>query len=65
MDILVTVGVIVVLIALTALLIHLLNVHHGQRIAETHYDRFHAGDPPDTGGGGTQGEAPRDQRRDG
>jgi hypothetical protein len=48
LDILVTVGVILVLIALAALLLHLINTHHEQRIAATHYERFHPGDPPRT-----------------
>ncbi|GGO56542.1 hypothetical protein GCM10012287_50370 [Streptomyces daqingensis] len=47
MDILVTVGVIVLLIALTALMIHLLNVRHQQSIVTHRYDTFHPGNPPE------------------
>lgn len=70
MEILVTVGVILVLIALAALMIHLINVHRDQRVAAFHYERFHPGDPPDTewGGGGEQTDQgpspPRGQRRE-
>ena len=46
LDILVTVGVILVLIALAALLLHLINAHHRQDIATAHYESFHPGDPP-------------------
>jgi hypothetical protein len=48
LDILVTTGVILVLIALAALLLHLINTHHQQGIAAAHYERFHPGDPPKT-----------------
>lgn len=64
MDILVTVGVILLLIALAAGMIHLVNERHEQSIATHHYESFHAGDPP---GGGKAGTEPDegDQRRDG
>lgn len=48
LDILVTVGVILVLIALAALLLHLINTHHEQHIAAADYERFHPGQPPQT-----------------
>jgi hypothetical protein len=50
LDILVTVGVILVLIALAALLLHLINTHHRQDVATADYERFHAGDPPESTG---------------
>jgi hypothetical protein len=71
MEILVTIGVILALIALAALMIHLINVHRDQRVAAFHYDRFQPGDPPDTGRAGGSAEQaeqgplpPRDQRRE-
>lgn len=45
LDILVTVGVILVLIALVALMLHLTNAHQEQRVATARYERFHPGDP--------------------
>ncbi|QPP07884.1 hypothetical protein G4Z16_17400 [Streptomyces bathyalis] len=69
LDILVTVGVILVLIALAALLLHLINTHHEQRIAATHYERFHPGDPPptatDRGEETARGEGPEQRDREG
>ncbi|MFC4495823.1 hypothetical protein ACFPA8_16980 [Streptomyces ovatisporus] len=50
MDILVTVGIILLLIALTALMIHLLNVRHEQSIVTHRYDTFHPGNPPESAG---------------
>ena len=68
MDILVTVGVILLLIALAALMIHLINTHHEQRIAALDYERFHPGDPPDPEKNRTrrdeEAQPPRDQRND-
>ncbi|OEU86494.1 hypothetical protein DB35_22405 [Streptomyces abyssalis] len=61
LDILVTVGVILVLIALAALLLHLINTHHEQRIATTHYERFHPGNPPE----GPGSRAERQDREEG
>ncbi|NLU75923.1 hypothetical protein HCC61_25270 [Streptomyces sp. HNM0575] len=46
LDILVTVGVILVLIALAALLLHLIGAHHRQDVATAHYESFHPGNPP-------------------
>lgn len=48
LDVLVTVGVILVLIALAALLLHLINTHHEQDVATAEYERFHPGNPPPT-----------------
>ncbi|MCH6161271.1 hypothetical protein [Streptomyces marispadix] len=48
LDILVTVGVILVLIALAALLLHLINTHQRQDVATADYERFHPGDPPES-----------------
>ncbi|MGH3309935.1 MAG: hypothetical protein ACRDP3_05030 [Streptomyces sp.] len=45
MDILVTVGVILAMIAVGALVIHVINVHHAHDIAEHEYEAFHPGDP--------------------
>ncbi|WP_314175786.1 hypothetical protein [Streptomyces winkii] len=63
LDILVTVGVILVLIALAALLLHLINTHHEQRIAAAHYERFHPGDPPRPHRSEREGEKGRDEAR--
>lgn len=57
-DILVTVGVILVLIGLTAMLLRLIDRHHARDVATAHYESFHPGKPPpapqdgDEGGGG-------------
>lgn len=51
MDIIVTVGIILILIAVSSLVIHLINAHHAQDVAEHDYDAFHPGDP-------RSGEAP-------
>jgi hypothetical protein len=67
LDILVTVGVILVLIALAALLLHLINTHHRQDVATADYERFHPGDPPESRGGGDSAgkrEKNRGGRRD-
>lgn len=63
LDILVTVGVILVLIALAALLLHLINTHHEQRIAAAHYEDFHAGDPPRSGKDGEERAGRGEERR--
>jgi hypothetical protein len=47
MDILVTVGVILLLIALAALMIHLINAHHEQGIAALDYEQSRPGDTSD------------------
>lgn len=66
LDILVTVGVILVLIALAALLLHLIGAHHRQDVAGAHYERFHPGNPPNVRGrGGGAGAETRERRDEG
>lgn len=60
MDILVTVGVILLLIVLTALMIHLLDARHQQSIATHRYDTFHPGNPPGGGAAGQHDDGRRD-----
>ncbi|SCK38063.1 hypothetical protein [Streptomyces sp. WMMB 322] len=65
LDILVTVGVILVLIALAALLLHLINTHRDRSIATARYEDFHPGNPPRSPGDreeSTGRGAPREQQ---
>jgi hypothetical protein len=54
-DILVTVGVILVLIALTAMLLRLIDRHHARDVATAHYEPFHPGKPPPAPQDGDEG----------
>ena len=69
LDILVTVGVILILIALAALLLHLVDEHQRQRVATADYERFHPGDPrpgssgePASGQGSGQARTQQERR---
>lgn len=54
---------VIVLVGLTALVIHLIDVHRAQRIEAFHYHRFHAGDPPE-GSGPASADGARGPRGD-
>lgn len=60
LDIVVTVGGILVLIALVALMLHLINTRQQQGITAADYEEFHPGNPPETPGG--RAESSEDDR---